>query len=184
MLRVIKHKSKGFTLIEMMVSVALFSVVLMVELGTIVTLMDSNRKARSLMNSTNNLNFAVDSMVRSFKSGESPGATGSNSSCFTTTEINYSVSDDPAQFAKRTVEYCLKEIEDNGTITKQINGGSDVPLTSPYVDIEYLHFDVTGTTRGSQPMLTIVMEGTAKVSEKISSNFAIQTSVSQLKLNQ
>jgi len=192
-------KQKGFTLIEMLVSVALFSVVLTVTLGSILTIADSNKKARSLMSVTNNLNFAVDSMVRSFKSGNIDNtnqvvSTGTNEAsgfggasinednCFDTDEIDYNV----GNFTTRKVRYCgIIDPNGIGRITKKINGtgGTIAYLTSPDVNIEFLQFQAQGTGTGvGQPILTIVIAGTVKVSEKISSKFAIQTSVSQLKL--
>lgn len=169
---------KGFTLIEMMVSVALFSVVLTITLGSVMTIADSNKKARSLMSVTNNLNFAVDSIVRSFKSGEQSVVYG-DKKCLSTQEIDYSTSN--SGYSKRAVEYCFEEEEGRGQITKTVNG-STVPLTSSDVDIDFLEFQERNGAN-IQPIIVIILEGTVKVSEKISSNFSIQTSVSQRKLN-
>lgn len=173
-------KQRGFTLIEMLVSVALFSIVLTVTLGSIMTIADSNKKARSLMSVTNNLNFAVDSMVRSFKSGDSPGKVGE---CFSTFEVDYAeTGSGDMEAQKRNVEYCFDDEE--GRIYKRIgDAATGTPLTSSDVKIDYLQFDVSNTGPGSQPLLTIRMSGTVKVSEKISSSFSIHTNVSQRKLN-
>jgi prepilin-type N-terminal cleavage/methylation domain-containing protein len=184
-------KQRGFTLVEMLVSVGLFVVVLTITLGSILTIVDSNKKARSLMSVTNNLNFAVDSMVRSFKVGDVKGAGNSTgvTRCFSTFESDYTGSSD--SFNRRWVEYCLKEdvSSGKGKLTKEI-GAEDgtsfsipVPLTSPDIDIDFLEFNLQGTDSGAQPILSILISGTVKVSEKISSNFSIQTSVSQRILN-
>jgi prepilin-type N-terminal cleavage/methylation domain-containing protein len=163
-------KQKGFTLIEMLVSIALFSVVLTVTLGAIMTIADSNKKARSLMSVTNNLNFAVDSMVRSFKTGQVtlPFVDGD---CFNTSEIDYT----EEGFTPRPVEYCFDQDGDRGKITK-----NNIDLTSTDVDIDKVEF--IDSSYGNQPMLTIIMSGTVKVSEKISSSFSLQTAVSQRRL--
>lgn len=171
---------KGFTLIEMMVSVALFSVVLTITLGSVMTIADSNKKARSLMSVTNNLNFAVDSMVRSFKSGVA-GEHAVQGDCLLTEEINYSNSTSNSGYSKRDVVYCFDEVNGRGQITKTVNGDT-VPLTSSDVDIDFLEFQERNGAN-IQPIIVIILEGTVKVSEKISSNFSIQTSVSQRKLN-
>lgn len=184
-------KQKGFTLIEMMVSVALFSIVMTAALGAIITLTDSNKKARSLMSVMTNLNFAVDSVVRSFKVGDiggisSPvtGTGGETQSCLTTNEIDYATANAEGstnEFIKRQVVYCFEpgNASTGGKLTKQVAGGSTTPITSPDVNIKYLEFDVSS----GQPRLTINMSGTVKVSPKISSDFSIQTTVSQRKLN-
>lgn len=184
----IKNKKQtGFTLIEMMVSIALFSIVMTASIGSILVISDSNKKARSLMSVMTNLNFAVDSITRSFKTGEIKG-TIQLSDCITTNEISYSELSITEEFKKRSVTYCFEPknvtTNTNGRITKQAQGQANAtPITSPDVDIKYLEFDLTGTNLKQQPILTITMEGTVKVSPKISSNFSLQTSVSQRKLN-
>lgn len=181
----IKHntKEKGFTLIELMVSITLFSVVLVVTLGSIVTIADSNKKARSLMSVMNNLNFSIDSMTRSIKSGSigSTGGVTGGGNCFTTEQINYDAVD---SFSRERVEYCFVEDADgNGRIDKTIgSGGTTIPLTSPDVDVDYLRFRAL-TGDSGQPRVSIVLEGTVKVSETISSRFTIQTTVAQRQLN-
>lgn len=185
-----KGKDGGFTLVEMMVSVALFSVVLVVTLGTIMTIVDSNKKARSLMSVMNNLNFAVDSMTRSLKAGTEVTASPSliNGNCVSTRQIDYANVTAANPFARRWVTYCLRETGDVGRITRKVGtdinqNGTEVDLTSPDVDIDYLTFTVWGSALGSQPRILIKMEGTVKITEKIKSNFTIQTTVSQRQLN-
>jgi prepilin-type N-terminal cleavage/methylation domain-containing protein len=166
---------KGFTLIELLVSIGLFSVVLTIALSSILSIADANKKARSLMSVTNNLNFALDSITRSFKSGTISGnPVSQNGKCLTTQEIDYTQID----FAQRTVKYCLVETGGVGTITK-----NDVALTSPDVDVDFLQFKVDAYAAGTQPVANIMIEGTVKVSETVRSSFSLQTSVSQRLLN-
>jgi prepilin-type N-terminal cleavage/methylation domain-containing protein len=170
-----KEKKGGFTLIEMLVSVALFTVVLTVTLGAILTIIDANRKARSLMSVMGNLNFAVDSITRSVKTGTNISVT-SGGNCVSVDQIDYNGTDlDGIERAT----YCL----DGSTLTKRIESGTPLPLTSPDVDIDYLKFTEAGTAVGEQPRLGIRMEGTVRVSPRVSSSFTIQTSVSQRQLN-
>ena len=179
-------KQKGFTLIEMLVSIALFSVVLTVTIGAILTIADSNKKARSLMSVTNNLNFAIDSMTRSIKSGQmnnnSVSGNGGNAECLETEQINYSgiSAGDTADFTRETVEYCYDPTDK--TITQQIEGGNIVPIISDDVTVDYLDFELIPMD-GNQYRVLILIGGTVKVSEKISSEFSIQTTVAQRQLN-
>ncbi len=56
----IKHPpSKGFTLIEIIVSVAIFTVVMLISVGAVLNAVNANRKAQSLNTIVNNLNLAL-----------------------------------------------------------------------------------------------------------------------------
>lgn len=64
-----KNKSKGFTLIEIIISLAIFTVVAVIAVGALLRVMDANRKALSLKTSINNLNFVMESMSREIRVG-------------------------------------------------------------------------------------------------------------------
>lgn len=175
-----KPSGSGFTLIEMLVSVGLFSVVLTVTLGSILTIADANKKARSLMSVMGNLNFAVDAITRSVKTGSD---LDDNGNCISTDQVDYEAAD-PGSSARPRVTYCwVVDADDNGSITKQVGSGVSLPLTSPDVDIDYMNFGVFGTAPGDQPRVAINMEGTVTISPRVSSSFTIQTTVSQRQLN-
>lgn len=158
----------------MLVSVALFTVVLTVTLGAILTIVDANRKARSLMSVMGNLNFAVDAVTRSVKTGTGV-VTTNGGNCVETSQVDY---DEGGVPVTELVEYCFGLVDGRGVLTK--NGSL---LTSEDVDIDYLNFTEAGTVRGQQPKIGIRMEGTVRVSPRVSSSFVIQTSVSQRQLN-
>lgn len=162
----------------MLVSIAIFSVVLTVTLGSIVTIADSNRKARSLMSVMNNLNAAVDSMTRSIKTGTNLTETTRNGNpCVQLEQVNYKT---PETFDRETVWYCRSAA---GEITRETDSSPLAALTSPDVNIEFLDFEVFGDSVGDQPKAFIRMEGEVQVSPRVSSSFSIQTSVSQRQLN-
>jgi prepilin-type N-terminal cleavage/methylation domain-containing protein len=60
---------KGFTLIETLVSLALFSIVLVITGGVIVSVLDINKKNQLVSNVVSNLNYSIDSMIRDIKTG-------------------------------------------------------------------------------------------------------------------
>lgn len=60
---------RGFTLIEMLVSIALFAVVVTTSMGTLLVLIDANAKSQSIQISINNLSFALDAMTRQIRTG-------------------------------------------------------------------------------------------------------------------
>lgn len=61
--------SPGFTLIEMIVAIALFAVVMVVAVGALLSLTAANKKAQGLQSVMNNLNISIDSMVRNIRMG-------------------------------------------------------------------------------------------------------------------
>ena len=63
------HLNKGFTLIETLVSLALFAVVLVIAGGTIVSVIDVNKRNQAISSVVNNLNYSIDSMIRDVKTG-------------------------------------------------------------------------------------------------------------------
>lgn len=64
-----KKIQKGFTLIEMLVAVGLFSIVMVVAVAAILSIIGNNQRAQGINNVANNLNFAIESMVRDMKTG-------------------------------------------------------------------------------------------------------------------
>lgn len=63
------NTARGFSLIELMVSVAIFTIVMVIALGSLLAISASERKAETLKSVMNNLNFALDSMSRAIRTG-------------------------------------------------------------------------------------------------------------------
>jgi len=64
-----RNKKRGFTLVEMIVSLALFSVVATVSLGALIKIVSANKKAQTLHATITNLNFALETMSREMRVG-------------------------------------------------------------------------------------------------------------------
>lgn len=62
-------KQSGFTLIEMIVSLALFSVVVTIAVGALLVLIASNQRLQNEQSVMTNLSFALDSMTREIRTG-------------------------------------------------------------------------------------------------------------------
>jgi prepilin-type N-terminal cleavage/methylation domain-containing protein len=62
-------KTRGFTLVEMIVSLAIFSVVAVVALTALMSIMSANRKAQTLQASITNLSYALEAMSREMRVG-------------------------------------------------------------------------------------------------------------------
>jgi len=70
----------GFTLIEIIVSLALFSVVVTIAVGALLILIASNRQLQDEQSVLSNLSFALDSMTREIRTGSNYYCAGGGSS--------------------------------------------------------------------------------------------------------
>ena len=170
------HKD-GFTLVEMLVSIALFSIVLTIAIGSIFTIIDSSRKSQTLTLVMNNLNFSLEVMTRDIKTADPA-------------EIEIlGTFDDPIlkviDQEGDTIKYLYDS--DDQTIRKSVKKPSQpesgyISIISDDVVIESFIFEKFDGDNG-QPLIILVINGYAQITERIRSDFDIQTSVSPRKLN-
>ncbi|MEI6042005.1 MAG: type II secretion system protein [bacterium] len=196
------NQKRGFTLIEVMVSVSLFAMVMTLSLGAILSIVDGNKKAQAINAVANNLNFAVESMVRDIKTGYAYTCTVNVISASTTSNLSgdngctpntsfFSISlVSTITGEKRGVRYYREVTDGKGRIWKETRTGSEVvsqyPLTSPEVDIKDLKFVVSNPISANytgQPSVFLTMNGTANVNPTQTSDFTVQTYISQRNLN-
>lgn len=167
-----KSKKKGFTLIEMMVAVSIFSIVVTISMGAIFTIVDANKKAQSLEAVMSNLNFSLEMMTRTIKTGQ-----------IITSTINSMTTKDQSA---NTIVYSFvplstnNGVTTNGYINRCINTNDCGSITAPEVNVTNLSFrDGTTINGGKQPSVVMIVQGAAKLSERVSSNFNIQTTITQ-----
>lgn len=186
----IQRHERGFTLVEMIVAVTLFAIIMLVAIGALLSLVDANRKARTLESVMNNLNISLDSMVRAIRMGTTyncgasliPSQTGAD--CATGDDY-FSFApygSDSTQQNERAVYYFQ-----DGRLYRSLAGGSaPLAITAPEIEIEDLNFYVIGTQPGDivQPKVVVVIKGTAGgEDEKIRSTFYIQATAVQRSLD-
>lgn len=180
-----KQDSFGFTLIEMMVSVSIFSMVMLVSTGALLSIIDNNRKAQSQESAFTNLNFALESMSRAIRVGSfyhcdytqglltSPRDCSGGSTSFAFEAFGGSSGNPNDQ-----VIYRLRGTQ----IERSVDGGSNyVPVTAPEVVVQGLTFYVRGSTSGDtrQPFVLISTYGYAGTSTKSRVYFNLQTAVTE-----
>ena len=64
-------RTRAFTLVEMIVSLAIFMIVAVVALAALVKIIDANAKAQTIQAAVTSLSFSMDSMSRELRSGSS-----------------------------------------------------------------------------------------------------------------
>lgn len=227
------NKDEGFTLVEMLIAVALFSIVMLISTATIFSIIGGNRKAQAINAVSNNLNFAIESMVRDIKTGYGYTCKGAHiagegddgsTDTFDTTLVgfNFRLPDPATNQTYYTEATCLpasayrsitmistlnegipeivqykflKSSTANGIVTpgrivKRTVDGNDIDVTSPEVDVTDVKFFISNPAPGvgsgaqySQPSVFILIKGVAQISDNLSSDFSLQTLVSQRILN-
>ena len=180
-------ESKGFTLIELMVSVTLFIVVMLVAVGALLALVDANKKARALESVINNLNVSLDGMVRAIRMGSLYNCGGSSApnpatgaDCYLGLQrISFApYGSDPSDDAERWTYYFS-----DGQIFR-IRDGITSAITAPEVSISEMDFYVSGTKVRDivQPKVVLVVKGEAGARET-KSTFYIQATAVQRTLD-
>ena len=61
---------RGFTLVELMVAIAVFSIVMVVAMSALLNVIDANNKARSIKTAVNNISFAIESISKDMRMGK------------------------------------------------------------------------------------------------------------------
>lgn len=158
---------KGFTLIEMIVSVTVFSVAIIMIMVSYLNLSDIQRKASALRTVNDNVNFAMELMTLEIIRGKN---FNSCSACGTLSFLDKN---------SNTITYSFNGV--NKSIERTFNIDPPVRLTSLDVEINSLVFDVNGEAIGdsTQPQVQIFINASAGENLKIKTDLNIQTLVSQ-----
>jgi prepilin-type N-terminal cleavage/methylation domain-containing protein len=84
------HNRRGFTLIEIIVSLGIFAIVATVALGALVKIVSANKKAQTIQTAITNINFSLDALSREMRVGRNYYcAAGSSFNLSTLPEGNY-----------------------------------------------------------------------------------------------
>lgn len=200
-----KNLNKGFTLIEIIVSLAIFSIVALVAVGALIKIVDANKKAQSLKTAINNVNYALEAISRDVRAGTNYYCVSTN---FTLANNASLPSKTGCQALDKTwiiAFYSSKEKSDgaggfchliyayrfaNETIEKaeQENCGDAIDNSSFYPiiskDITFEHavatVNVSSVTDDIQSYIFFHLKGySGSGKQTVQTNFDIQTSISQ-----
>lgn len=176
---------RGYTLLELIVSVAVFSIIMLAATGSYLTLISLDREARAVGDVVTNLSFASDSMARTIRTGHDyrcedvAGEAGAN--CTVTPGDSFGFDD--GQSPSRHIVYTLEE----GQVVVDIEGVAS-PITDPRVNVTSLNFYVrgvgleTGSEPEVQPQVTFTIKGeidTGSATGDETVSFIIQNSATQ-----
>lgn len=193
--------NRGFSLIEIVISIGIFAVVMTVALGALLSINLANKRAQSVRIVLDNVNFALENMARELRLGKNyhcgadvafdRSISFSPADCSSSEGIAFlSPATNPGQFIQ--TQYRLGPIAGTQCLTQSLCISQDdttfYPLTSPpEITIEKLNFVVTGSGRDSlQPQVIINLAGVGRGydSDNAKFDFKIQTTVTQRTVDQ
>ncbi len=179
-----KHSPRGFTLLERIVSIGLFTVVMTIAMSAYLSLISLNRKARATNDVVSNLSYVVESMGRSIRTGTNYdcGGLGGAQNCWDSTgstQFNFTNSNG------QTMTYLLQSGGVIGMCPDATSCGNPQPLTDPRINVTDLHFFVqgVGTTGGDlslQPRVVFTISGS--ITPEVGAapvSFSIQSSATE-----
>lgn len=182
-------KNKGFTLVEMLVAIAVFMIVMTVALGSLISIIDANKKAQSIKNVINNVNFALESISKDMRVGteyscdDGAGSytgncpSGRNGVQYKSNKnkiVRYRFTDAPV-VGEGNIQRCIMD-----DISSPCNWTSLTAPTSTVL-IKNMKFYVlgVGSVDLEQPRVIITIDGEAGSKEELRTSFNLQTTVSQ-----
>ncbi len=188
-------RQAGFTLVELLVSLALFSVVLTAAIGSLYTVNQASVRVNAMRTVLDNLNFATEAMSRTIRTGQNivcggvDNQTGAPNCPFGNSNGAGTAISLDSTIDGQTVEYRWRTdtTTGNGVIQKctvengSVSDDKCVALTAPEINVQRASFYVDGAdaTDTKQPGVMMMIEGTATAGPDNIEPFDIQTYVSQ-----
>lgn len=183
----------GFTLVELLVSITIFTVAMLISISTLLVVINANAKSQDLNSVMTNVSYALDSMAREIRTGYEHYCSNNAYSLDTTAfETPYVAQDCTGGTGiiftnGRTGERMGFKLED-GTIKERSNTYSGTEwldiISAENVVVSDFTVNVTGTDRlGSgnteQPQITLIIQGTISTPAGESTAFVLQTVVTK-----
>lgn len=191
-----KNLRRGFSLIEILVSLSLFIVVLTMGVGSLLVLISANAKAQNIQAAVANVQFALDSMAREIRTGyayycstsavtDITGSFDQTNDCDKGTYLSIIEGGRSLTGGADNSRLAYRYNSTDHTIERKIGTGSWYSLTDPSVSINEMHFNTSGTIEHSvdgstvQPNVTIYIVGSVSGIDNTDSSFTMQTTVTK-----
>jgi len=172
---------RAYTLLELIVSIGIFSIVMLTATGAYIKLIDLDRQARGTNDVVSNLSFAVDSMTRAVRTGKDYKCNITGTNCTNTSSPGTSLRFTDEQ--GRTVTYELESGQIKATIVPLTGSTISAKLTDPRITVSTLNFYVRGVSVESgtkiQPQVTFIIAGSMVTGPGKTVNFSIEGGATQ-----
>jgi hypothetical protein len=155
--------------VELIVAVGLFALVMVLSSGAYLMMISVSRRAQGIATGIDNLSFAIETMMRSIR-------TGTEYSCGSSLNLGDCALGGSSFTFKNssgtTVTYSLS----SGSLQENV-GGTASTLTDPSVSVSALTFYAAGTAHGDnqQSRVTMTVSGTVTYAPGRTEPFTIET---------
>ena len=179
----------GFTLVELLVALTLFIIVVLAAITSLYAVNNASRKVNAMRGVLDNLNFAMESMSRTIRTGTTIVCGGSGNPAGVTHNCPFPGSTPASSLSLHSTLGREQDIEYRlNTTTHQLekkiygtDGTNWLALTAPEINVQGLYFYVNGADQAdlAQPSVMILMQGVATASTGDTAPFTLQTYISQ-----
>jgi prepilin-type N-terminal cleavage/methylation domain-containing protein len=192
---------RGFTLVEMLVSLALFTTVATMAVGTLLILINGNSQVTAEQSTLTSLSFALDSMTREIRTGSEyycgtvnqvRGGTVTGSSTIvqncTAGNVGLSFREAGESITAGASQSRIAYYFASNQLWRQVGSAAPQAVVTNDVQIINARFIVTGTSPLSagteivQPSVTLLIEARASSSDA-TKTFTLQSTVTQRALD-
>jgi prepilin-type N-terminal cleavage/methylation domain-containing protein len=181
--KALPRRQRGFTLLEMLVSLALFAIVMVIVAAAYLNLIGLDRQIRASNDAVNNLSFAIDDMARTIRTGTSysciPGDANGNGTCSQFSVYDSNGCKNVYSLSSGQVMDTISNPNNAATCTTAAQSNS---ITSSAMTVDTLTFHAVGigTGDGAEPFVTMIVHGSVYVDAAHPSiTFDIETSANE-----
>ncbi len=176
-------QQNGFTLIEILVSLGVFIVVVTIAIGSILSVMEANRKTQNFQDVANNIGFILEDISRNARVGSAYhcGSSGSIDEPQNCSEGDSFFAFEPQEGNPNSFDDQFVYRLNEDKVEKSTDGGSTYSdITDSEITVDRLQFYVSNADMESspQPRVLVMLSGTAGT-DTASEDFNIQTTISQ-----
>ncbi len=192
------QKNKGFTLIELMIATTLFTIIMLMGVGSLVVSSNSAKSSQKLRIAVDNVNFAMESMTRELRMGTIYTCPAIDFDGFSTVQLSNLLAARDCADGGNLIAFMPQQVGVNPPIrvAYKLNGRTDGTKTlqrceadvtpcsdivSKDVDVKTLKFYVVGadsSTTNVQPSVRILMTGSVNIKGN-TTDFSLETIASQ-----
>ena len=157
---------RGFTLIEMIVSIGIFTIVLFIATSAFLSVVNADRRSYATRVAVDNLTVALEDMSRRIKTGTTYE--------YGSVENKFSFKDQDNTTSMYRLDSTTKKI------MRTVGAGAELPATPDDIEITNLSFEVGGVTGGDNEQPYVRIRITGKPTQgMVDLPFTIQTMITQ-----